>query len=57
MGDTLGAGTPGDVKKLMDRLLVEIPVDQTAVHFHDTYGQALANIYASLEYGVHIIDS
>ena len=57
LGDTLGAGTPGDVKKLMDRLLVEIPVDQTAVHFHDTYGQALANIYASLEYGVHIIDS
>jgi hydroxymethylglutaryl-CoA lyase len=57
LGDTIGAGTPGDVKKLLDTLLPQIPLDQTAMHFHDTYGQALANIYVSLEYGIHIIDS
>ncbi len=57
LGDTIGIGTPGSVKKLLDTLLPQIPVDKTAVHFHDTYGQALANIYVSLEYGIHIIDS
>ena len=57
LGDTIGVGTPGDVKKLLDALLVKVPVDKTAVHFHDTYGQALTNIYVSLEYGIHMIDS
>jgi len=57
LGDTIGVGTPGEVKNLLDELLLEVPVNKTAVHFHDTYGQALANIYVSLEYGIHIIDS
>jgi len=57
LGDTIGVGTPGDVKRLLDALLKKMPVEKTAVHFHDTYGQALANIYVSLEYGIHIIDS
>ncbi len=57
LGDTIGVGTPGNVKKLLDAVLTQIPVEKTAVHFHDTYGQALANIYVSLEYGIHIIDS
>jgi hydroxymethylglutaryl-CoA lyase len=57
LGDTIGVGTPGDVKKLLDVLLPQTPVDKIAVHFHDTYGQALANIYVSLEYGIHIVDS
>jgi hydroxymethylglutaryl-CoA lyase len=57
LGDTTGAGTPGTVKKLLDAVLKQVPVAKTAVHFHDTYGQALANIYVSLEYGIHIIDS
>lgn len=57
LGDTIGIGTPGDVKRLLDALLSHVSTDKTAVHFHDTYGQALANIYVSLEYGIHIIDS
>jgi hydroxymethylglutaryl-CoA lyase len=57
LGDTIGIGTPGDVKKLLDAVLPKVPVEKTAVHFHDTYGQALANIYVSLEYGIHIVDS
>lgn len=57
LGDTIGAGTVGEVKKLLDALLPVISVDKIAVHFHDTYGQALANIYASLEYGISNVDS
>ncbi len=57
LGDTIGIGNAGSVKRLMDVVLKEIPIEKTAVHFHDTYGQALANIYVSLEYGIHIIDS
>ncbi len=56
LGDTIGAGTPGHVKNLLDDLLIQIDVNKVAVHFHDTYGQALANIYVSLEYGIHIVD-
>jgi hydroxymethylglutaryl-CoA lyase len=57
LGDTIGVGHPESVKKLLEAVLKEVAVDKTAVHFHDTYGQALANIYVSLEYGIHIIDS
>lgn len=57
LGDTTGVGTAGSVKKLLDVLVTIIPIDKIAVHFHDTYGQALANIYASLEYGIHTVDS
>jgi hydroxymethylglutaryl-CoA lyase len=57
LGDTIGVGHPASVKRLLDAVLKEIPLAKTAVHFHDTYGQALANIYVSLEYGIHIIDS
>jgi hydroxymethylglutaryl-CoA lyase len=57
LGDTIGVGSAGAVKQLLDAVLKETPVEKTAVHFHDTYGQALANIYVSLEYGIHIIDS
>ena len=57
LGDTIGIGTPGTVNKLLDAVQAVVPVEKTAVHFHDTYGQALANIYVSLEHGIHIIDS
>ncbi len=57
LGDTIGVGTPGEVKKLLDALLSVVPVNKIAMHFHDTYGQALANIYLSLEYGIHMFDS
>lgn len=57
LGDTIGTGTPGKVKELIAALSTVIPVEKIAVHFHDTYGQALANIYAALECGVAIVDS
>lgn len=57
LGDTIGAGTPLQTRKLIDRLLNQIPADQLAVHFHDTYGQALANIFAALQAGITTIDS
>lgn len=57
LGDTIGTGTPGKVKELIAALSTVIPVEKIAVHFHDTYGQALANIYAALECGVAVVDS
>lgn len=57
LGDTIGTGTPGATKALMDEVLNDIPVSKIAVHFHDTYGQALVNLYTAMEYGVAVIDS
>ena len=57
LGDTIGIGTPGAVRTLIGKLSQEIPCDRLAVHFHDTYGQALANIYAALLEGVSVVDS
>ena len=57
LGDTIGIGTPFKTKLLLDAVLNYLPVDKLAVHFHDTYGQALANIYVALGYGVAVIDS
>ena len=57
LGDTLGVGTPATVQALINTLKIEIPVNKLAVHFHDTYGQALANIFASLELGIATVDS
>jgi hydroxymethylglutaryl-CoA lyase len=55
LGDTIGVGTPRQVQDLLKE--VPAPIEKIAVHFHDTYGQALANIYAALKRGVSIIDS
>ena len=57
LGDTVGFGTPGKVTQLLDIVSSKVPMDKLAVHFHDTYGQALANIYAALQSGVRVIDS
>lgn len=57
LGDTIGVGTPGQVAPLLDTVLKTVPLPQLAVHFHDTYGQALANILLSLTYGINVIDS
>lgn len=57
LGDTIGTGTPGQTHKLLNTLLTDIPVNQLAVHFHDTYGQALANILVALQQGISVIDS
>jgi hydroxymethylglutaryl-CoA lyase len=58
LGDTIGVGTPAHVTALIDALgAVGIGPDVIGVHFHDTYGQALANVYAALRAGVRTIDS
>ncbi len=57
LGDTVGYGTPLEVKLLIENVFKYIDIGKVAVHFHDTYGQALANIYSALELGVYNIDS
>lgn len=57
LGDTIGVGTPKSMKVLLNLLTKHFPVEKLAVHCHDTYGQALANVYAALEQGVRIVDS
>lgn len=57
LGDTIGVGTPLKTRRLLETVAHRVPLKQVAVHFHDTYGQALANIYAALELGVRVIDS
>ncbi|CAA7619642.1 Hydroxymethylglutaryl-CoA lyase (fragment) [Magnetospirillum sp. LM-5] len=57
MGDTIGTGTPGKAQALIETVAAQVPVDRLAAHFHDTYGQALANIFAVLEKGVAVVDS
>lgn len=57
LGDTIGVGTSMQTQLLLDEILAFLPVDQLAMHFHDTYGQAIANILTSLNYGVHRFDS
>ena len=57
LGDTIGAGTPGKTRRMLDAVTRRVPVDKLAGHYHDTYGQAVANVYASLEAGVACFDS
>lgn len=57
LGDTIGVGTPARAKQLLRAVAQEVPAEKLAMHFHDTYGQALANLYAGLEEGVRVIDS
>ncbi len=57
IGDTIGVGTPLQAKTLYRALMQVVPVTQLAAHFHDTYGQALANIFAVLEEGVAVLDA
>jgi len=57
LGDTIGTGTPGKTRKLIATVSEAVPIAEQAGHFHDTYGQALANAYAALEMGVATFDS
>lgn len=57
LGDTIGTGTPGRAKAMIEACARRVPIERLAGHYHDTYGQALANIYASLELGVATFDS
>ncbi|MCZ6724193.1 MAG: hydroxymethylglutaryl-CoA lyase [Gammaproteobacteria bacterium] len=57
LGDTTGVGTPGRARALVEQLVDTVPVSQLAAHFHDTYGQGLANLHAVLQCGIAVIDS
>jgi isopropylmalate/homocitrate/citramalate synthase len=57
LADTIGVGTPGKVRAMIEAVARKVPIGKLAGHYHDTYGQALANIYASLESGVKTFDS
>lgn len=57
LGDTIGVGTPLRARRLLEATARDVPLERLAVHFHDTYGQALANIFACLEAGVAVVDS
>lgn len=57
LGDTIGAGVPTDVERLLDELLHDFNARQLAMHFHDTRGTALANVVKSLEMGITVFDS
>ncbi len=57
LGDTIGVGTPLKARQLLRAVAAEVASDKLAMHFHDTYGQALANLYAGMEEGVRVIDS
>lgn len=56
LGDTIGVGTAGHVDRLLSRLSQTVGPERLAVHMHDTYGQALSNIYASLDWGISVVD-
>jgi isopropylmalate/homocitrate/citramalate synthase len=56
LGDTIGVGTPGRAQTMVDAVAGEVPREHLAGHFHDTYGQALANILACMERGVATFD-
>jgi hydroxymethylglutaryl-CoA lyase len=57
LGDTIGVGTPLKAKEMLRAVAAHVPTENLAMHFHDTYGQALANLYAGMEEGVRVIDA
>jgi hydroxymethylglutaryl-CoA lyase len=57
LGDTIGTGTPGKARAMLQAVAGVVPIGALAIHFHDTYGQALANVLACLEEGVAVVDA
>lgn len=57
LGDTIGVGTPLKTQQMLNAVLQDVPLEKLAVHFHDTYGQALSNILMALQMGVNVIDA
>ena len=57
LGDTIGTGTPGKTLRMLEAVARRVPMEKLAGHFHDTYGQALVNIYASLQMGLAVFDA
>jgi hydroxymethylglutaryl-CoA lyase len=57
LGDTIGAGTPASILRMLETVAKDVPVEYLAGHYHDTYGMAIANIYASYQFGLRTFDS
>lgn len=57
LGDTIGVGTPGSMAAMLEEVMTQLPTSMLAVHCHDTYGQALANILVALQMGVATVDA
>ncbi|XP_071520283.1 hydroxymethylglutaryl-CoA lyase, mitochondrial isoform X2 [Panulirus ornatus] len=57
LGDTIGVGTPGSMRRMLEEVLTVLPPDVLAVHCHDTYGQALPNILTALQMGINVVDA
>ncbi|WP_311946436.1 hydroxymethylglutaryl-CoA lyase [Halomonas piscis] len=57
LGDTIGTGTPLKAKRMLEAVNTQVPTERLAAHFHDTYGQAIANLFAVLEEGIGVIDA
>lgn len=57
LGDTIGVGTPAAMQRVLREVFAAVPANRVAVHCHDTYGQALANIFAALQMGVAVVDA
>jgi hydroxymethylglutaryl-CoA lyase len=57
LGDTIGVGTPRKARAMLEAVATEVPMAALAVHFHDTYGQAVGNVAACLEAGVRVVDA
>jgi hydroxymethylglutaryl-CoA lyase len=57
LGDTIGVGNPRSIHAMLDAVSRVAPIDKLAIHCHDTYGQALVNVYAALEHGIAVVDS
>ncbi|SAL27114.1 hydroxymethylglutaryl-CoA lyase [Caballeronia udeis] len=57
LGDTIGTGTPGSVRRMLNAVAARVPVNCLAGHYHDTYGMAAANVHASYEFGLRVFDS
>ena len=57
LGDTIGVGTPADCVAMVDAVAAKVPREKLAAHFHDTYGQSLANILAVMERGIAVVDT
>ena len=57
LGDTIGSGNPASVRRMLEAVMRNVPVDRLAGHYHDTYGMAAANVYASIEMGVAVFDA
>ncbi|RNE94548.1 hydroxymethylglutaryl-CoA lyase [Marichromatium sp. AB32] len=57
LGDTIGTGTPGQARAMVETVAERVPMARLAAHFHDTYGQALANLHAVIEAGIRTVDA